>query len=71
MKFNVHEAVEMHEVLSESAAIIKHYALYLRLAQDAELRQILVMRSQASWLTEVLLNLKRGSYQVDSNYNRS
>ncbi|BAF60206.1 hypothetical protein PTH_2025 [Pelotomaculum thermopropionicum SI] len=41
MKFGTHEAVEMHEVLSESACIIDHYAMYISQCQDPELRRIL------------------------------
>lgn len=41
MKFGTHEAMEMHEVLSESATMIDHYAMYLNQCQDPELRRIL------------------------------
>ena len=41
MKFGTHEAMEMHEVLNESACMIDHYALYLNQCQDQELRRIL------------------------------
>lgn len=41
MKFGTHEAMEMHEVLSESACMIDHYAMYLNQCQDTELRRVL------------------------------
>ena len=36
-----HEAMEMHEILSESICMIDHYAMYLSQCRDPELRRIL------------------------------
>lgn len=41
MKFGTHEAVEIHEVLSESACMIDHYTMYINQCQDPEMRRIL------------------------------
>lgn len=41
MKFGTHEAMEVHEVLSENTCMIDHYAMYLNQCQDPELRKIL------------------------------
>ena len=41
MKMGTHEAMEMHEVLSESICMIDHYAMYLSQCRDPELRRIL------------------------------
>ncbi len=41
MKMGTHEAMEMHEILSESICMIDHYAMYLSQCRDPELRRIL------------------------------
>lgn len=41
MKFGTHEAMEVHEVLSENTCMIDHYTMYLNQCQDPELRKIL------------------------------
>ena len=41
MKMGTHEAMEVHEVLSESTCIIDHYAMYLNQCRDPELRGVL------------------------------
>lgn len=41
MKFGTHEAMEVHEVLSENTCMIDHYAMYLNQCQEPELRRIL------------------------------
>jgi len=41
MKFGTHEAMEVHEVLSENTCMIDHYAMYLNQCQDPELRRVL------------------------------
>jgi len=41
MRIGTQESMEMHEVLNESVCMIEHYAMYLNLCQDPELRRIL------------------------------
>lgn len=41
MKFGTHEAMEVHEVLSENTCMLDHYTMYLNQCQDPELRRIL------------------------------
>ncbi len=41
MKMGTHEAMAMHEVLSESICMIDHYAMYLNQCRDPELRRVL------------------------------
>jgi len=41
MKLGAQELIEMHEVLNESVSMIEHYAMYLNVCQDPELRRIL------------------------------
>lgn len=41
MKFGTHEAMEMHEILSDAVIMIDHYAVYISQCRDPELRNIL------------------------------